>query len=235
MEGQPSQQPETPAQELARYRQQRQQFEQHQRNEAAIFADMEARLTRRAEELAARQAAHPAPVAPSPDTGYPMRRPRAVLDHLSKFGGNRAEYETWRLAAESKLMTDGEALGDLWTQFQYLYSRLEGQAQKLASPYFEAALVTRTATPQQFFAYLNTTYLDPNREARALEALRALAQGQNESFATFLPRFERLLAQAGMVLADDKTKMNYLRGTLHERMHNERMHNAMITLSGTCQ
>jgi len=55
---------------------------------------------------------------------------------------------------------------------------------------------------------------------RQEEALRILAQGQSEIFATYLPRFERFLAQVGMVLADDKTKISHLYGTLNERMYN---------------
>ena len=73
-------------------------------------------------------------------------------------------------------------------------------------------------------------YLDPNAPRRALAKLRVLQQGDNEPFATFFPKFERLMAESMTTVADDTTKLNYLEGALNYKIK-EAMINAPVSTS----
>jgi len=59
----------------------------------------------------------------------------------------------------------------------------------------------------------------------ALIELRITRQGDNKTFAAFFQRFELLLAKAGMVDMDYRTKINYLDGIM-----NNKIKAAIITL-----
>ncbi len=143
--------------------------------------------------------------------------PQQKLPQTEPFIGDRRAFPAWRMAIRAKLATDGNALGNNADQFNYVFSRLTGTALQLASPFYEHSVTNTTIelTALLFLGYLDTTYLDPNRQAHALVALRECQQKPNESFAAFLPRFEQLLAEAGMVMAEPSTKLNYLNGALN--------------------
>lgn len=49
----------------------------------------------------------------------------------------------------------------------------------------------------QFLAYMMACYVDPNIEQRALSKPKSMTQGERESFASFLPKFEKELADSG--------------------------------------
>ena len=75
-----------------------------------------------------------------------------------------------------------------------------------------------------FVRHLDSVYIDPNAAARALNRLQAMKQGR-QSFATFLPKFEKELGESQLTMVPDMVKIGYLRGAL-----NTEMQRAMIGL-----
>ena len=68
-----------------------------------------------------------------------------------------------------------------------------------------------------FVRHLDSIYIDPNVVARALNRLQAMKQGR-ESFATFLPKFEKELRESQLTMVPDIVKIGYLRGALNTEM-----------------
>jgi hypothetical protein len=91
---------------------------------------------------------------------------------------------------------------------------MEPKAQLLVAPFFESAITSGNPDPQAFMRYLDSIFLDPNQAKRAADQLRTTRQRPNESFALFLPRFERILAEANMMAAPEHVKINYLEGAV---------------------
>ncbi len=86
----------------------------------------------------------------------------------------------------------------------------------MASTYAEST--TSLKTTQDFLSYLESCYGDPNTSARAAIRLREITQKDNESFATFLPKFEREMADAGGAGWPDVVQINYLEAALNKKM-----------------
>ncbi|KAK4443233.1 hypothetical protein QBC34DRAFT_257514, partial [Podospora aff. communis PSN243] len=57
--------------------------------------------------------------------------------------------------------------------------------------------------PEDFLTCLSTCYGDPNAEQKALGRLESMTQGNQESLATFIPRFEKELADGGGAVWSD--------------------------------
>jgi hypothetical protein len=72
--------------------------------------------------------------------------------------------------------------------------------------------------PDRFFSHLDTCYGDPNAQYRAIDRLRNMKQRDNESFAAFLPRFEKELADSGGSEWSDTICINYLEGALNDQV-----------------
>ena len=68
-----------------------------------------------------------------------------------------------------------------------------------------------------FVRHLDSVYIDPNAAVRALNRLQAMKQGR-ESFATFLPKFEKELGESQFTMVPDMVKIGYLRGALNTKM-----------------
>ena len=68
-----------------------------------------------------------------------------------------------------------------------------------------------------FVRHLDSIYIDPNATARALNRLHTMKQG-TESFATFLPKFEKELGKSQLTMVLDMVKIGYLRGALNTKM-----------------
>ena len=68
-----------------------------------------------------------------------------------------------------------------------------------------------------FVRHFDSIYIDPNVEAHALNRLQAMKQGK-ESFATFLPKFEKELGESQLTMVSDMVKIGYLRGALNTEM-----------------
>ena len=73
----------------------------------------------------------------------------------------------------------------------------------------------RAFNPDAFLTYLSACYGDPNLKQRALGRLTDLRQGDKESFAAFLPRFEKELTDSGGSTWPDDVQINHLRSSLN--------------------
>ncbi|KJZ70030.1 hypothetical protein HIM_10581 [Hirsutella minnesotensis 3608] len=82
--------------------------------------------------------------------------------------------------------------------------------------YVEAGGRGGDSDPDQYLQYLEECYGDPNARTRALENLRSLRQGDKESFAALLPRFEKELADSGGATWPEEVKISYLEGALRQ-------------------
>jgi hypothetical protein len=141
--------------------------------------------------------------------------PRESLPKLALFTGERKEYRLWALEAHTKLAVDGGVIGPLSVQFMYLYMRMEKKAQALVVAYVQSGGANGARDPAAFMAYMDSVFLDANAASRARDRLRSLRQKPNESFAVFFPRFEGLIFEAELGLADDPVKISYLEGAIH--------------------
>ena len=68
-----------------------------------------------------------------------------------------------------------------------------------------------------FVRHLDSVYIDPNVAGRTLNRLQAMKQGR-ESFATFLPKFEKELGESQLTMVPNMVKIGYLRGALNTEM-----------------
>lgn len=118
----------------------------------------------------------------------------------------------------SKLRVDGPAIGSSSDQFAYIYARLEETPQAMAAAFFTRGGPHGNFDPDQFLAYLVACYGDPNTEQRALSKLESMTQGERESFASFLPKFEKELADSGGADWSDVVKINHLKRAINHEM-----------------
>ncbi|KAK4170789.1 hypothetical protein QBC36DRAFT_341288 [Triangularia setosa] len=145
-------------------------------------------------------------------------RKKPILPDPPKFNGSRLNFRAWYLEMKNKLSVDGPALGSPPDQFAYIYSRLESTPQNMTIAFVERGGTDGTHDPQQYLKYLNECYGDPNTQSRAIDRLRNLRQKENESFGTFLPRFEKELADADGGSWSDAVRINYLEGALNTKI-----------------
>ncbi|RKF84240.1 hypothetical protein GcM1_134006, partial [Golovinomyces cichoracearum] len=110
----------------------------------------------------------------------------------------RSEWIAWRTEAQTKLNTDGRAIGNDQEQFGYLYMHLQTGAQKRIQQWYNMCLKTNTnCNPMAFLERAEGTFGDPNEKKNARTLLSATKQRSDESFSDFITKFEELLAQAG--------------------------------------
>lgn len=157
------------------------------------------------------------PVAPRSDPPPQAKRPKPVLPDPPIYYGKRSEWRTWKDQMISKLDIDGPAIGGTREQFAYVESRLGGTAAKTVLAYVKTARGNGTNTPDNFLAYMENIYGDPNSAERANNRLNSMTQG-NEAFATFLPKFEQTLAEAGGSEWADQIKINNLKRVLNQEL-----------------
>ena len=134
------------------------------------------------------------------------------------FDGNRRNFRAWQLAMESKLRVDGPAIGGPADRFAYIYSRLDQTPQGMAAAYFEKGGADGCHDPSQFMEYLASCYGDPNIKQRALSRLETMRQGDRETFAAFLPKFERELADSGGANWEDSVRINALKRVINQEL-----------------
>lgn len=146
------------------------------------------------------------------------KTPKEKLPMLEKFKGNRAMWDEWHLAAAHKLRKDGPAIGNTFDQFMYIYARLDGEAAKMVSTTARMLSESETGHGPNFLEYLNSVFGDPNKKARAQQQLYNLRQKEKEPFASFLPRFETILATAGWSHYDDEQKISLLKNALSKEI-----------------
>jgi hypothetical protein len=151
-----------------------------------------------------------------PPIGAPKKR--ATLPDPPKFDGTRNNFRAWYLEMQNKIQVDGGVIGGNRDQFAYIFSRLEKTPQSMTVAYVERGGNDGLYNPTAYMTYLHACYGDPNARARAIDRLRSLRQKANESFAAFLPKFEKELADGGGAEWTDAVRINYLEGAINDTM-----------------
>jgi hypothetical protein len=141
---------------------------------------------------------------------------RKPLDFPAKFDGKPADFPGWEAAMKHKLSIDEVFIGGPEQQFYTLYSRLDGIARDTIGVYYREALKNRNFDMGGFWAYLESNFGDPGREARAARALQTLKMRPNEGFAKFLAKFEKQLVESGGMAYPDQVKINMLDAALSQ-------------------
>lgn len=152
----------------------------------------------------------------SPERPSIKRKP--ILPDPPRFDGTRRKFRAWQLEMQSKLRVDDPALGEPSDQFAYIYSRLAETPQATAAAFFEKGGSNQQFEPSEFMTYLASCYGDPNIEQRALSRLETMRQGDKESFASFLPKFERELADSGGASWADSVRINALKRVVNQEL-----------------
>ncbi|KAK4236642.1 hypothetical protein C8A03DRAFT_16726, partial [Achaetomium macrosporum] len=146
---------------------------------------------------------------------------RPTLPDPPRFDGVRRKFRTWKQEMESKLETDGPAIGTKRDQFAYVFARLGDGPQAMAAAYYEHCKQNETTEPIELLEYLSSCYSDPNLSQKALDRLGSMTQGEKEAFASFLPRFEKELADANGAGWTSAVKSNYHKKALNKEMRTE--------------
>lgn len=144
-----------------------------------------------------------------------VKRPKPKLPELNQFSGKRYQYRTWALAAKAKIAKDGDSIGEPGDQFDYLYARMEPDAQALVAVYYSRGR-QEGFTPQDFLERLDRLFIDPNATDRALITLKEREQGPHEPFSSFYPKFEKELAETG--LQGDAVCISYLYDAINKEL-----------------
>jgi Retrotransposon gag protein len=158
----------------------------------------------------------PTPV-PTPTSEGSSQWPRARLPDMKTFTGKRSEWGTWKNKMKAKLDRDRLAIGDRLDRFAYIEACLDETAAKMALAYVERARKASSEDPDKFMAYLDSIYGDTNAKEQAANKLNTMSQGK-EAFTTFLPKFERTLAEAGGGEWTDEVKINTLKRMLNQEL-----------------
>jgi hypothetical protein len=147
----------------------------------------------------------------------PAKR-KPTLPDPQRFDGTRKRFRAWQLEMQSKLRVDGVAIGSPSDQFAYIYARLDQIPQSMAAAFFERGGPDGRFDPDMFMQYLVSCYADPNAEQRALARLETMRQGSKESFAAFLPKFEKELAESGGATWADSVRINTLKRVINQEL-----------------
>lgn len=145
-------------------------------------------------------------------------RPKERMPTLVEFDGNRKDWESWKLVAESKIRIDGAVMGSEMDQLDYVHSRLRKEAANMVGAFVKARREAGSGSAEDLLKYMEGIYGDPDRVDRALSQLHRLRQRPEEQFSAFLPRFETLLAEAGGAGFPAAVQIAYLRESINEEM-----------------
>lgn len=157
---------------------------------------------------------HASTETPLPESP-PQARKKPLLPDPPKFVGTKTTFRAWLLEMRNKLRVDGHLMGRQPDQFAYIFSRLERTPQNMTIAFMERGGSDGNHNPNQYLEYLESCYGDPNIQSRAIDRLQKLAQKNAESFSSFLPKFERELADGGGSEWTDQAKVSWLKGALN--------------------
>lgn len=158
------------------------------------------------------------PHATAAQEGRYLHKPRHSLPHPQPFGGLKSAWRSWKVEMENKIEEDAAAIGNSKSKFRYIYASLEGSAKTNVTTYYEAQVKNPNPNPLELIWRLDLLYGERNREAKAVQALHQIKQADNESFASFYPKFEKEISNADAEDWPNKSKISYLRNALNERM-----------------
>lgn len=143
---------------------------------------------------------------------------RKPLPNPPKYNGSRKGYAAWARQMRDKLELDAHYYNgnrDLW---YLINSCLEEKPQQVVATFYAAGGPGGNFDPHEFMRYLDRTYKDSNIQSRAATSLRTLRQHEDQSLATFLPRFEQALAEAGGGDWPDSAKIVFLENALSSQL-----------------
>ncbi|KAM4061925.1 retrotransposon gag protein [Hirsutella rhossiliensis] len=87
---------------------------------------------------------------------HPTKRPK--LRDIPKFGGDKAQWRSWKLETEGKLRVDKEALGDAEGHFMYIFMSLEGKAKDNVTTFVEMQTEKKTFNVAELLNRLELLY-----------------------------------------------------------------------------
>lgn len=143
---------------------------------------------------------------------------RKPLPDPPKFTGIRKEYAAWSQQMRSKISLDAYFYPDRRSVWYLINACLGTGPQQVVSTFYAAGGPGGSYDSAAFMEYLDRTYKDSNLQSRAANNLRTLRQGESQSLASFLPKFEQALADSGGAAWPDSAKITYLEGALNSRL-----------------
>ncbi|KAF5485587.1 hypothetical protein CGCF413_v009183 [Colletotrichum fructicola] len=156
--------------------------------------------------------------APSDDTVMVAEGRIKPLPNPPKFTGRRKDYPAWSQQMRDKTTLDAGLMGGNAEVWYYINSRLDVDPQQVVATFYAAGGPGGERDPSEFMRYLDRTYKDPSAASRAAATLRTIRQRDDQSLASFLPRYERVLSEAGGASWADQAKITLLEGALSTRL-----------------
>ncbi|KAF6792373.1 pol-like protein [Colletotrichum musicola] len=157
--------------------------------------------------------------APSDDTVMVAGGRRKPLPNPPKFTGRRKDYPAWSQQMRDKITLDAGFMGSNDEVWYYINSRLDVDPQQVVATFYAAGGPGGKREPSEFMRYLDRTYKDPSAASRAAAKLRTIRQRDDQPLASFLPRYERILSEAGGASWADQAKITLLEGALSTQLH----------------
>ena len=146
------------------------------------------------------------------------RTNRKPLPTPPQFSGKRSEYAAWAQQMRDKIAIDRALYENDAALWYLINSCLDTTPRQVVATFYAAGGPEGRRDPNAFMLYLDRTYKDRNLEAKATAKLRTLHQSEEQSFAAFLPRFERVLSEAGGAEWADRVKITFLEGALNNTL-----------------
>ncbi|KAK2730030.1 pol-like protein [Colletotrichum kahawae] len=113
----------------------------------------------------------------------------------------------------------GRLMGGNAEVWYYINARLEVDPRKVVATFYSAGGPGGKREPSEFMRYLDRTYKDLSATSCVAAELRTIYQRDNQSLASFLPRYERILSEAGGASWADQAKITLLEGALSTQLH----------------
>ena len=126
---------------------------------------------------------------------------RRRLPDPYRFKGDRSEYPGWKVSMKSKLQADMEDYPTAVLQCGYMYNRLKGRAQQMATPWIQSHEKNQSQTQEEFWKFLDSCFRDIYASTRALDKLINIRQGRR-SIREYQVDFEEQYLLAGDTLPE---------------------------------
>ena len=152
----------------------------------------------------------------TPEPIQPIRK--KPLPNPPKFSGNRREYPAWSQQMRMKIQRDATfypAAEDMW---YLINSCLDTAPAQTVATFVAAGGPGGRYEPTAFMDYLDRTYKDHAAQSRAAAELGRLRQRDTATLASFLPKFERVLSEAGGSEWADNAKITFLKNALNPQL-----------------
>jgi len=149
------------------------------------------------------------------NTKGPTKERRKRLPDPQRFNGTRSEYPGWRLAITGKFAADGDDYTTSELYCQYVYSRLEGKARTIATPFMESCQKSGYDT-DRLWTFLDSCFKDHHVETRARDKITHMKQSKRE-VREYLYDFEEQWLRAGLG-DNDMMKMTLFRNGLKDEI-----------------